>query len=321
MQKLRIGVVRGGPSDEYDVSLKTGEIVMKSLKDKYIVRDIFIDKSGQWYMDGVCVSVADVADRVDCVFNALHGKYGEDGGIQKDLEMFGVPYTGSGVFSSAIAMNKILTKEKLSDIGIKTPRHVTIKKREDVNARALEIFRTLPQPSIVKPVCGGSSIATHLAGSFNELINAINEALEMSDVVLVEEYIKGREASCGVINEFRGEGKYALPPVEIIIDKENKFFDHDAKYSGNTQEVCPANFNSDEKNEIMNMAKLAHEELGLRHYSRSDFIVSPRGIYMLEVNTLPGLTEESLFPKSIYAVGGTLENFLDHILTLAINSR
>ena len=136
--------------------------------------------------------------------------------------------------------------------------------------------------------------------------------------MIVEECIKGREATCGVIDNFRDTKHYSLLPIEIIKPRNRDFFDYQCKYDGTTQEICPGNFSQKEKQALQNLSVKIHKALGLRHYSRSDFIVSPGGIYALEVNTLPGLTSESLFPKAMAAVGCDYLGFLDHLLNLAL---
>jgi len=156
------------------------------------------------------------------------------------------------------------------------------------------------------------------ADSYDTLLTGIENALQQSDTVLVEEYIQGREATCGVIDGFRGQKTYALPPVEIIPPAHKDFFDYDAKYSGGSQKICPGRFSRSEKHELQEIAKHIHEHLGLRHYSRADFILSPkRGMYLLEVNTLPELTAESSIQKSLTAVGAPFSQFLEHIIDLA----
>jgi len=177
-------------------------------------------------------------------------------------------------------------------------------------------------PAVVKPVSAGSSVGVSLAHSLGELETALEEAFRYSDQAIVEEKISGREATCGVIENFRGLPVYSLLPVEIIKPQDRDFFDYHAKYSGKSQEICPGNFSAGEKEEIQRLAKEAHRVLGLRHYSRSDFIIHPkRGIYILETNSLPGLTPESLFPISLEAVGSNLPEFLDHIVTEALTRR
>jgi len=316
--KIKVGVLRGGMGHEYDVSLKTGGNVLKSLPSKYKGYDILITKDGTWHLDGVQVSPVDLTKRVDVIFNALHGEYGEDGKVQQRLNIIGIPYTGSSAFSSAIAMNKVLAKDYFKNSGIKVPISEVIRKGDNIREKAFSIFRTFPQPSIVKPVSGGSSVGVYKARNYDELLNAIESALQFSNIVMVEEYVSGREATCGVVENFRGEDHYVFPPTEIRVLPKHDFFNYEAKYDGETDEVCPGDFNKVEKGNLIEAAKSAHKALGLRHYSRSDFILSPRGVYLLETNTLPGLTEESLLPKALEAVGSNIPEFLDHVITLAI---
>lgn len=323
MARIRVGVLRGGPSSEYEVSLKTGGTVLKHMpEEKYEPYDIFISKAGVWHMGGVEIEPASLPRRVDVVFNALHGEYGEDGTVQRHLDAYGVPYTGSASLPSAMGMNKALTKDVVRRVGIKVPfgevYTLAHGSAEDV---ALQAFRRVPSWWIVKPVSLGSSVGTSLARNYAELVEAVRKCFEVSKSILVEEAIRGREATCGVVDQFRDHKLYALPPVQIIPPPEKSHFDYEAKYGGGTREICPGHFTRAETDAIMDAARKAHRALNLRHYSRADFIVSKRGLYMLEVNTLPGLTEESLLPKSLAAVGATPGHFIDHVLTLALNRR
>ena len=321
---MRVGVLRGGPSSEYEVSLKSGASVLKHLPDKYHAIDIFIDRAGAWHLHGIPYEPHRALSYVDAVWNALHGEYGEDGGVQELLDAHAVPYSGSGRFASAMAMNKAAAKGMLAEQGIKTP-YYRIVRAEDIDSVphfAREIHRTFPQPCIVKPLAKGSSVGMALARTASELIEALDSGFAIADTLLIEEFIRGREATCGVIDDFRGERCYALLPIEIVPPQESPFFDYYAKYSGKSQEICPGNFSRKEKDELQKLSKKIHATLGLRHYSRSDFIVHPRrGIYFLEVNTLPGLTEESLLPKALNAVGCTLPQFLEHVISLALANR
>ena len=319
MRKIKVAVLRGGPSSEYEVSLKTGKQVIDSLPSGYIPIDVFIDRSGIWHVDGAPVEPQKILQTSDVVFNALHGEYGEDGKLQRLLDHYGVKYTGSTALASALAMNKVMAKEIFQSAGIKTPVFKVFKNIKDIHGTAQTIFRTFPMPAIVKPNASGSSVGVSIAKKHTDLAPAIEEALKYSDTVLVEEFIVGKEATCGVIESFKGQKYYSLLPVEICKPAENAFFDFDAKYSGKSKEICPGNFSAKESKQIQEMAIAAHKALGLRHYSRSDFMVHPkRGVYILETNTLPGLTSESLLPKSLKAVGSTLPHFLDHILQLAL---
>ncbi len=321
--KTRVAVLRGGPSSEYDVSLKSGETVLKNLPSKYEGVDIFISKDGTWHLHGIEKKPADALKGIDVAFVALHGQYGEDGKVQGILQHIGIPFTGSESLPSAVAMNKDLTKKALTNLKgkIKLAAHKTFS-REDIAAKGAHgVFREIALPSVVKPVSAGSSVGVSIVRVFFELEPALQNALAHADFVLIEEFIEGREATCGVLDDFRGEKHYTLLPVEIIHDKNSAFFDYAAKYGGGSIEICPGNFDEPTKQAIREAAKLIHQELGLRHYSRSDFIVHPkRGVYFLETNTLPGLTAESLLPKSVTAVGSTLSQFLDHVLTLALQT-
>ncbi len=318
---LRIGVIRGGPSAEYDVSLKSGANVLKTLSETHRPLDIFISKDGTWHVQGIVRSPERILPHVDVVFNALHGAFGEDGKLQKILDHHGVKYTGSNSYSSAICMNKVLSKEIFIKHGLKTPHYAVIKRNDDIAEKVREIFKTFVMPVIVKPAGSGSSIGVSVVRTIPEIIDAARSAFKHGTSVLVEEFIKGKEATCAVMEDWRGQPVYALLPVEIRMKNEDKFFDYDSKYSdGACEEICPGKFLKDEKNVLEECARKAHESLQLSHYSRSDFIVSPnRGVYILETNSLPGLTDESLLPKSLSAVGISTRDFLHHVLSLAMS--
>jgi D-alanine--D-alanine ligase len=316
MHKLRVGVLRGGPSPEYDVSLKTGQTVLTALpKDTYDVKDIFIDKQGKWHLRGLGVSNTRALDQVDVVFNALHGTYGEDGTIQRYLDTHGMPYTGSPALGSAIAMNKALAKDNLGEAPCKCARHKVFNAmlvEDDIR----ELFHSFNIPMFVKPLTGGSSIATTRATSYEELKRAIATALSESDYIIIEEAIRGREATVAVVEHFRDEELYGFPPIEIVYEKD-RFFDYRNKYEIETRELCPAPFERGVTEALIESAKHVHKMLGLRDYSRSDFMVTRNAIYFLEVNTLPGLTPTSLVPKAVEAVGATLPQFLEHLVLRA----
>ncbi len=319
-----VGVLRGGPSREYEVSLKSGAQVLQALNpEKFDARDIFIDRAGVWHLHGAPVTPERALRGADVAFNAMHGEYGEDGSVQRMLDALNVPYTGSRAGASAVAFDKHHTKQAIKPLGVKTPRALVLSEPEnnDYEQMAFEIFRTFPHPAIVKPAVGGSSVATTLAEHYHGLAHGLEQAFAVSPKVLVEEFIKGREATVGIVDHFRGERTYALMPVEIVPPSEHPFFTYDAKYSGGTLERVPGHFTHEEKETLARAAKAVHEGLKLNHYSRSDFIVSPRGIYFLEVNTLPGLTGESLLPKALEAGGTKLGDFLEHVIDLARNPK
>ena len=323
MTKLRVGVLRGGPSSEYDVSLLSGQSVLQNLPEKYQPFDILVDKDGIWHFHGAPKFPDEIFNQVDLIFNAMHGEYGEDGKVQQLLESHHVPFTGSRALGSALAMNKVKAKEIFMQAGLKTPTGRILKLDDDeaIEALALVLFRTFPIPLIIKPIGAGSSVGVYFCNDFSSIIGSLTKATEKFNELLIEEYISGKEATVGVIENFRQADPYVLPPIEIRPPKEKNFFDFEAKYGGHSEEICPGNFSQAEKTELMEAGKLAHRALGLRHYSRSDFIIHPRrGIYILETNTLPGLTSESLLPKALKAVGSSLSEFLDHVLTLGRNN-
>lgn len=317
-----VGVLRGGPSSEYDISLKSGANVLEHLdKEKYEPRDLFISKDGQWHLHGAPVTPERALRGVDVAFNTIHGQYGEDGQLQRILEALGVAYTGPDAAGAALAFDKQATKDAVALHGVKVVHGAVIdsQKITDLEKTAFNIFRSMPHPLIVKPIVGGSSVGVTRVDNFQALEFALNRAFGYSPKALVEEFILGKEASVGVIDDFRNEKTYALMPVEIVPPTGAPFFDYESKYHPHTIERVPGNFSQEEKNELGRLARLVHETLALPHYSRSDFIVSKRGIYFLEVNPAPGIgfTKDSLFPKALRAAGASVSHFLDHIIMLA----
>lgn len=314
-----IGVLRGGPSREHEVSLKTGAAIIANLpEERYIIRDIYIDKEGNWHDRGKPTPPERILRQLDAVLIGLHGEYGEDGQVQRLLEQFGIPYAGADSFASHLAMHKLMSKTRAREAGLLTPEYRYVERAEDSIPVAQEVIRSLHQPVVVKPVGWGSSVGVSIVGGYAPVLSAIQKLFEAgAPSVLVEEYIRGREATVGVVENLRDQPLYGLPPIEILPPKDD-FFSYDAKYSGKTREVCPANFSRVISEELQHQAKAVHRALGLRHYSRSDFIVAPKGIYYLETNTLPGMTEESLLPKSLATVGVSFSDFLTHLVNSAL---
>jgi D-alanine-D-alanine ligase len=322
MTKLRIGVLRGGPSNEYDVSLQTGAAILKHMPEQYHAHDILISKDGTWHRDGFERSPDRVLKGLDVIFNGLHGHFGEDGKVQKILDHHGIPYTGSGAFASALGMNKILSKKAFERHGIRTPQYIVVRKSDNREEKIIKAQQQFILPVVVKPAMSGSSVGITIVKNFHHLEEALARAFAHSQTALIEEFIRGKESTCGVVEGLRGERVYTLLPVEIVPAKEQEFFDYDAKYNGASQEIVPGRFSETEKREIQHLAKLVHEALGLRHYSRTDMIVSPtRGVYVLEVNTLPGLTPQSLMPQSLQAIGISFKDFLHHLISQALISK
>ncbi len=315
---ITVAVLRGGPSNEHEVSLKSGANILNHLqREPYRPLDVFIDKKGVWHLRGVPMEPARILGSADVAFNVIHGHYGEDGTLQRILDRIGIPYTGATALPASLSMNKSLTKDILAPTGIKMAHHAILRMSPNLDKEILELFRTFPQPSVIKPNASGSSVGITMARNFEKFKEGIKKAFEHSSQVLIEEYIQGKEATVGIVEGLRGKKHYDLLPIEIVPPPKADFFDYEFKYNGQTTERVPGNFTREETEELQRLAALAHEKVGLRHYSRSDFIVSPRGIYFLEVNSAAGvgLTKESLLPKALAAVGIGMDEFLDHVIT------
>ena len=296
----RVAVIRGGQSSDYDVSLKTGEHILSSLRDMsetYEPLDIFISKDGEWHRGGLVHKPYRALEHVDVVWNALHGLYGEDDQVQRILESLQIPFTGSSAVASALAMNKDMAKRLYQKHSLLTPAHELITEKDLNEDQLIDIFRNYLPPVVVKSARASGSLSVSLAHTFNELKQSIKEAFTHSPRVLVEEFVKGDKISCAVIEGVKGERTYALPP-----SSESKL-----------------KLTVEENKEIEGMAKRAHEALGLSHYSSSDFIITPRKkIYILETNSLPALHQDSLTRQSLHAIDWRPRDFVSHVLRLAM---
>jgi D-alanine-D-alanine ligase len=320
MSHLQVAVLRGGPSEEYQISMRTGASVLRALTEKgYQAKDIVINKQGQWLERGLVRQPEMALSATDVVFIALHGTYGEDGQVQKILQRLKIPFTGSSSFSSALAFNKVLTKKTLAAHGVLTPRYQELNAEEIVNLDDVAnlITNSFGPEYIIKPAASGSSFGVELVRTPERLTDSLEKALKLYDKVLVEEFIRGKEATCATLENYRNESIYIFPTVEIVTPRDAQYFDTDSKYNGQTMEICPARFSYGERVKIAEISELVHNSLNLSQYSRSDFIVSDRGVYFLEVNTLPGLTEESLYPKAAAAVGLDINNLVSHLVETA----
>ncbi|RLD95553.1 MAG: D-alanine--D-alanine ligase [Aquificota bacterium] len=306
MEKMRIALLLGGPSSEREVSLKTGGAVASALRKKgldVVELDVGEDLS----------KLVEDLKRVEpqVVFIALHGAFGEDGVIQGVLEYLGLSYTGSGVLASALAMDKLASKRLFSYHGIPVPRY-TIFRREGWTLPGEVPLEELSYPLVVKPAAEGSTIGVSIVDKEEVLEAALRKAYKYGDTVLVEEYIEGREITVGIL------GDEPLPVIEII--PETGFYDYRAKYTpGLTRYEVPAKLPRDMALMVQDMALLAHRALGCKDVSRVDFRLSEDGTpYVLEVNTIPGMTETSLLPKAAAAAGISFEELVLRILESAL---
>lgn len=320
MNERRVAVLRGGPSEAYPISMETGKAVLGALRElRYPHRDVVITKQGEWLESGFVRTPETLLSAVDVVFIALHGAYGEDGQVQRVIGRHNIPYTGSRALSSSIAFNKDLTKQSLRLHNIAMPRHRRVTRAElpYLEDEIANIFKEVGSELFVKPVSDGSSLGAVFVPHADALRRALSEQLERCEQVLVEEYIRGREATVGVLTNFRNERLYALPVVEIIPPNTEPYLSYEHKNSGHAEGIVPGRFSYHEKSRLAEAATIAHDAIGCDHYSRSDFIVRDGEVYFLEVNTLPDLTPRSLFPKASGAVGLSFPQLVQHLVETA----
>jgi D-alanine-D-alanine ligase len=320
--QLRVAVLRGGPSSLYDASLKTGEHVLSVLRKKpetYHPIDVFISKDGEWHVSGLRKEPHKALAHVDVVFNALHGEYGEDGEVQKFLSGIRIPYTGSTAASLAVTKNKDLSKKIFASHGLFTPRHEMVTVEEGIPFLA-QVFRTYLHPIIVKPHNKDGMHGVSLAYTFDQLIKAVEEAWTHSPKVMLEEFVRGKEAVAAVVEHARGEKLYALLPVEIETPIKNKLPDYESKIQNKPVYLVTNTFAPHEHKLLEQTAKQVHQILGLRHYSKSDLIMTPQGkVYVLEATGLPALHKQSAMHKSLPDLGWSSEILVDHLINLALD--
>jgi len=290
---MKIGVLYGGWSSEREVSLKSGKRVAAALREKgYDIVEYDVDRN---------IATKLSSSPIDIAFLILHGKPGEDGTIQGMLETLNIPYTGSGVLASALCMNKILTKTVLASQGLPTPSYQSLKKGEKPS---------LEPPYVVKPVAEGSSVGVTIVHDQAEYQKAVAEAEEFGNF-FVEDYIDGMEITVGIL------GDRALPILELV--PKNEFYNYEAKYTdGMTEFILPARINKEKTKQIKKIALDTHRALGCRDFSRVDFVFDGQQSYVLEVNTIPGMTELSDVPAEAEEIGISYNDLVERILHLAL---
>lgn len=296
---MKIGVIMGGISAEREVSLSTGMQIIENLdKVKYEVVPIPINSEYE-FIDSV--------KSLEFAFIALHGKFGEDGRIQAILESLGIPFSGCGVLASALCMDKNISKKLFLSEGIKTPTWIIVK---DENKIDYSIIENMGYPLIVKPNSGGSSIGTILAHSIEELKAGVCEALKYDDEIIIEEYIKGEEITCPILN---GE---VLPVISI--NPKSEFFNYSSKYDNDGAEEKIIELPRTLSEKVEEICLKCWDSFKLKVYARIDMIIKDDEIYVLEINTLPGMTKNSLFPKSANAYGLSFSQLLDKIVQYSL---
>lgn len=314
-KRLKVGIFFGGKSPEHDISVMSGREVLKNInKEKYVAIPIFISKDGASWKIGEnekrLDSPAALKKLIDIAFIVMHGPFGEDGTIQRLLEKYNIPYTGSGVLASVIGMDKVKSQMAFKNAGLTVPNGIVFKKGQ----RQSIIWQKLKPPIFVKPNNQGSSVGTSKVNSKKELPKALKTAFLYSDEVLIDEYIDGTEITGAVLGN---ENSRALPIVEIVPKRE--FFDLEAKYDANlTDEIVPARISKALTKKAQEAAICAYEAVGCQAFGRVDMILKGDKVYVLEVNTIPGLTPVSLFPKAAKAAGISYTRLLDKIISFSL---
>ena len=300
---MKVGVIMGGISSEREISLKSGNSVVENIdKNKYEVIPIVIDKKED---------IINKVKGIDFALLALHGQFGEDGTVQAVLQTLGIPYSGCGPLSSAACMDKDMTKSLLQAAGIRTAPWINLRSEDEIN---YEDIKELGYPVVVKPTHGGSSVATFIIKEEKEIENAVKEVFKWDNEVMIEKFIKGDEITCPVM------GREMFPVVAIKPHAE--FFDYTAKYADGGSDEFVIELEESLHKEVEKMALDTYRALKCSVYARIDMIITEGGIpYILEVNTLPGMTKASLFPKSAAGKGIDFSGLIDLIIENSLKEK
>jgi D-alanine-D-alanine ligase len=344
--KLRVAVVMGGISSEHEVSINSGRNVSNTLpRERFEVKPVVITLEGRWLLypgrlaegeefSGMPGGVEPVdagealshlvREKVDCVFIALHGPGGEDGTLQGFFETAGIPYTGSGVLGNAVGMDKIIAKQVMFQVGIPTAPFVSAGSEElqrDLHGFIRAVEEKLGYPCVAKVANQGSSQNLGIAGDRSELESWLRKIADAGDYALVEEYLRGQELTCAVIEKPGGSGPLALPPTELV-PLTSSFFDYHAKYTpGATDEITPARISPEVTARVQDLALRTHRALRCGGMTRTDMIRRGDDLFVLEINTIPGMTDTSLVPQAAAVAGISFSELLEMQVLWAIEKR
>ena len=315
----------GGYSSEADISIKSGNVVFNNLdtnkynvfrlhilKEKWVVLD---DESKEYSInkdDFSCI-INQKHIKFDCVFNAIHGNPGENGMILSYLELLNIPHTSAPFYQMALTFNKRDTLSVVKEYGIKTAKSIYLNKGDVINTE--EIIKKVGVPCFIKPNNAGSSYGISKAYSEEEIFVGILKAYNEDSAILIESFLEGTEVSVGVI-QYQNEVK-VLPITEIV--SENDFFDYEAKYEGKSQEITPARISKEQQNRVEEVAKRVYKFLNMSGFTRAEYIFVNDEPHFLEINTVPGLTEESILPQQAQEAGISLAQLFENAIQMALN--
>ena len=323
MQK-NIAIVMGGYSSEAEISLKSGEVVYNSLDtNKYALYKVYILKD-RWFVrlgsqeykinkDDFSFEKKGIRVKFDCVFNAIHGNPGENGVLIAYFNLLGIKHTSAPFYQMSLTFNKRDTLSVVKEYGIQTANSYYMHQRDEINT--VKIIEKVGLPCFVKPNRSGSSFGISKVYKEENLEDAILKACKEDEEILIESFLDGKEVSVGVI-EYQGKIE-VLPITEIV--SENDFFDYEAKYRGKSKEITPARISEVEKKKIIQTARKVYRVLNMSGFSRSEFILVDGEPYFLEINTVPGMTEESLLPQQAKEASISLTDLFDNAIQMALN--
>ena len=323
MQK-NIAIVMGGYSSEAEISLKSGDVVYNSLDaNKYTLYKVYILKD-RWFVkldtqeykinkDDFSFVKKDIKVNFDCVFNAIHGDPGENGALVAYFDLLGIKHTSAPFYQMSLTFNKRDTLSVIKEYGIQTANSYYMHQRDEINT--VKIIEKVGLPCFVKPNRSGSSFGISKVYREENLEDAILNACKEDEEILIESFLDGKEVSVGVI-EYQGKIE-VLPITEIV--SENDFFDYEAKYKGKSKEITPARISDVEKKKVINTARKVYRVLNMSGFSRSEFILVDGEPYFLEINTVPGMTEESLLPQQAKEASISLTDLFDNAIQMALN--
>ena len=323
MQK-NIAIVMGGYSSEAEISLKSGDVVYNSLDaNKYALYKVYIFKD-RWFVkldtqeykidkDDFSFVKKDIKVNFDCVFNAIHGNPGENGALVAYFDLLGIKHTSAPFYQMSLTFNKRDTLSVIKEYGIQTANSYYMHQRDEINT--VKIIEKVGLPCFVKPNRSGSSFGISKVYKEENLEDAILKACKEDEEILIESFLDGKEVSVGII-EYQGKIE-VLPITEIV--SENDFFDYEAKYKGKSKEITPARISEVEKKKIIHTARKVYRVLNMSGFSRSEFILVNGEPYFLEINTVPGMTEESLLPQQAKEASISLTDLFDNAIQMALN--
>lgn len=333
MSKIKLGLIYGGVSTEHEVSISSYESIIKNIdKDKYEITSFYISKDGTWFTDGKRTKdVFNSLKEMDCVFPILHGKNGEDGNIAGMLEIIGVAYVGCKTLSSAICMDKVITKKLLEKANINVSKYMFIKKLNDnfywvqdnydyvlldKEILDLSVSTILNYPVVVKPSRSGSSVGVSVANDYLELENAINEASIYDEKILIEEFIDGKELEVAVL----GNNDLIVSNIGNIIPDEI-VYSYNSKYKKNSKTVVLNTIEENLENKIKNIVLTTYKVLDCSGLARVDMFLIGNEILVNEVNTMPGFTSISMYPKLMESINISYTDLIDRLISLSMNDK